>query len=158
MCLVESMLELLCGNPSGGRRTSARSSVGGAEGSGRLGMSGWAGVLSSVGAGEGVAAVGVAAHGPAAFVYQPVVEGAEPGGVVQAGAAAVGPPDDVVQLDDLAPAVRVGATATVTQPGAAADGGGERAGEPADVEQLTVRAEHGRDDLGVAGQPPGIGR
>src|SRR4051794_39761981 len=84
-----------------------------------------------------------------------VVEGAEPGGVVEAAGAASGAPNDVVELDHGGAAVGERAPAAVAGVGGAAGGDVELAAGLADFDDLTVGAEHDRDDLRVAGEPAG---
>jgi len=105
------------------------------------------------GAGEDEGSVGVSSHGPAAVVDEPVVEGAEPGGVVEDGLAAVGPPDDVVGFGGWAAAAAERAPAVLFDPGGAFDGVGEAAlGFVRDVEDGAVAAEDGGQEFGVAGE------
>src|SRR3954452_11952038 len=133
---------------------------GGGGGGGRLGRRQMSLSLLALGSGPQVGVVGgVALQRPAVVVHEPVVERAQPGGVVEGGGAAVSSPPDVVQLDDVAAAVGERAASTVAQVGGAALGDGELAVGLADVEDVPVAAEHDRDDLRVAREPPrGRGR
>src|SRR3954447_21087116 len=112
-------------------------------------MSGW-GVLSSlsaVGGGEGDESVGVSLGGPVALVEEPVVEGAEPAAVVDAGRPAVGPVVEVVELAGGSAAVGVGAAVVVADAGGADLGGGPDPGGAADVEERAGASEDGGQDL-----------
>src|SRR3954469_5573687 len=114
--------------------------------------------LLALGSGPEVGLVdGVALQVPAAFVREEVVEDAEPGGVVEAAGSAVAAPDDVVELDHGGAAVGERASSAVAGVGGAAGGDVELAAGLADLDDLAVGAEHDRDDLGVAGEPPGGG-
>src|SRR3954452_24147681 len=125
-------------------------------GGGRLCRREMSSSLLAVGSGPqvGLLVDRVALQCPAAFVGEPVVVVAEPGGVVDAGGALPAAPDDVVQLGWGVVAVGEGAAALVADPGGAALGGGELVVGLADVEQFTVAAEHDGHELGVAGEPP----
>src|SRR4051794_32399170 len=116
----------------------------------RLEMSG---VLGAVRVDEGEAAVGVSSHRPLAFVDQPVVVGAQPGGVVERGLATVSPPGDVVALHHRSPATGEGALAALLNIGSASDRRAEVSGRPADVEDFAPRPENHRDERGIAGEP-----
>src|SRR3954447_11301277 len=95
----------------------------GEVGAGRLCRRQMSSSLLAVGSGPEVGLVGgVALQGPAAFVGEVVVEGAEPGGVVEAVGSAVAPPDDVVEVDDGGAAVGEGASSAVAGVGGAAGG------------------------------------
>src|SRR4051795_6596580 len=125
-------------------------------GAGRLCRRQMSSALLAVGSGPEVGLVdGVALQGPAAFVGEVVVEGAEPGGVVEASGAASGAPYDVVELDDGGAAVGERAPSAVAGVGGAAGGDVELAAGLADLDDLPVGAEHDRDDLRVAREPPG---
>ena len=124
------------------------------DGSGRLSSSS---VFDAPGVDEGEGAVLLAAHAPAAFVDEPVVEGAEPGGVVEGRQSAFGPPDDVVAVGGWSAAAFEGASAVLFDPGGAAYGVREAAVVLAEVEDLGVAAEHGGDDAGGAGDASGGG-
>ena len=106
----------------------------------------------AVGAGPEIAAVGCSAEGPAAFVGEPVVERAEPGGVVEVGGSVVTAEADVVQLHGWVAAAEEHAPAVVAQVGAASDRGGELVVGDTDVEHVAATAEDGGDELGVAGE------
>src|SRR4051794_31363700 len=111
--------------------------------------------MPSVGCGEDrEAGVGVAGGVPVAFVDEPVVEGAQPGAVVDAGDAPVSPMVQVVELAGWSSAVGVGAAVAVADAGGADLGGGPDPAGAADVEDLACAAEDGGQDLGVAGEPP----
>src|SRR5438270_12632569 len=95
--------------------------------------------LLTLGSGPHVGVVdGVAVQRPAAVVHEPVMERAQPRGVVQGARAAVSSPPDVMQLDDVAAAVGERAAPTVAQVGRAALGDGELPTGLADVEYFAV--------------------
>src|SRR4051794_34479874 len=123
-------------------------------GGGRLCRREMSSSLLAVGSGPQVVAVGCSLECPAAFVGEPVVVVADPGGVVDAGGALSAAPDDVVQLGWRVAAARERAATLVADPGGASLRGGELVVSLADVEQLAFAAQHDRDDFGVAGEPP----
>src|SRR3954467_13014366 len=117
-------------------------------GGGRLCRREMSSSLLAVGAGPqvGLLVDRVALQGPAAFVGEPVVVVADPGGVVDAGGALSAAPDDVVQLGWRVAAARERAAALVAEPGGASLRGGELVVGLADVEQLAFAGQHDRDD------------
>src|SRR3954464_4634275 len=94
----------------------------------------------------------VSFESPTTFVNQPMVIGAQPGGVFETRASASSAEDDVVELVYRVAAAGEGAAAAVALVGGAALGGGELVVGLADVEDFTFGAEHHRDQLGIAGE------
>src|SRR5436305_7999278 len=94
----------------------------GATAVGWLGRGEMSDALLAVGSGPQVAAVGLSLQRPFAFVDEPMMEGAQPGGVVENAGSAVAAEDDVVQLGDVVAAVGEGALAAVAVVGGAALG------------------------------------
>ena len=84
--------------------------------------------------------MGVALQCPVAVVDEPVVERAQPRGVVECPRAAVASEPAVVQLGDVAAAVGERAAPAVAQVGGAAVRDGELPGGRPDIEDLTVGA------------------
>jgi len=107
----------------------------------------------------GVAVGGVDAYLPLVVVDDAVVVAAEQNGVGEFSGPAVGPVADVVSVAPAGGSVAAGeGAASVAQDEGSADGAGEQASLPTQVEDLSLAAQHGRQDSGVAGQPTGCGR
>ena len=103
----------------------------------------------------GVSVSGVDADLPLVLVDEAVVVAAEKDCVVEGGCSAVGPVADVVAVAPAGWSVAAGeGAAPVAQNEGAADGAGEQASLPAEVEDLSVAAQHCGQDPSVAGQPP----
>jgi len=102
----------------------------------------------------GLSVVGVEADFPGGVVDQPVVHAAEQDEVVQAGGSAVDPVHDVVGVAGDREAVTTRERAVlVAQHQRDPDRGGDQALEAADVEDLALGAQHGRDQVRVTRQP-----
>src|SRR3954470_21327383 len=88
-------------------------------------------------------------------MHEPVMEGAEPGAVVERCRTAERPPVDVVKIDAATPALRERALPTLFEPRGPALRGRPLPGRPADVEHLALRTEDDWKDFGVTGEPAG---
>jgi hypothetical protein len=90
-------------------------------------------------------------------VDEPVVIAAQQHEILQVGRSVVAPVPDVMTLTPAGRPITAGESATpVAEREGAAEGSGDQAGLPAEVEGLAGAAEEGGDDAGVAGDPSGL--